>query len=80
MTLRENIVKAKTRLNEGRFSDCRSILNDILDEMQEEEQTTRDDVRNNVRNKILGQIDKTILNDDPDGALTWAHVLQMLPE
>lgn len=79
MTLRENIVKAKVRLNEGRFSDCRSILNDILDEMQEEEQTTRDDVRNDIRNKILRQIDKIILNDDPDGALTWAQVLSMFP-
>ena len=30
--------------------------------------------------KILRQIDKTILNDDPDGAQIWAHVLEMLPK
>lgn len=30
--------------------------------------------------KILKQIDKTILNNDPDGALTWAQVLSELPE
>ena len=33
-----------------------------------------------LRDKILKQIDKTILNDDPDGALTWANVLSMLPK
>ncbi len=33
-----------------------------------------------IRAKIFKQIDKAIVNDDPDGALTWAHALKLLPE
>ena len=33
-----------------------------------------------IRVRIFKQIDKAITNDDPDGALTWAHALKLLPE
>ena len=33
-----------------------------------------------IRVKVLARIDKALDNDDPDGAQTWAHVLQILPK
>lgn len=35
---------------------------------------------NTLYTKVLKQIDKAIVNDDPDGALTWTNVLSMLPK
>ena len=64
--------------------NLRSIVNDVAvaDAILEDLKSIRDQQPSwvTIRVKVLNMIDKAITNDDPDGAQTWAHVLEMLPQ
>ena len=65
--------KLKKEMKQKYAEEDEFIVDCILDDLHSVEAHT-------LCNKILKQIDKAIINDDPDGALTWARVIQTLPE